>query len=67
MTETINMEKMYREILALRRDVHDIKNHMVDIDVIMTPEEEAQLEETIELHKQGKTKRLEDLKKEMSD
>ncbi len=67
MTETINMEKMYREILALRKDVHDIKDHMADIDVIMTPEEEAQLEETIELHKQGKTKRLEDLKKEMSD
>ena len=67
MPETINMEKMYREILALRKEVHDIKNHMVEIDVIMTPEEEAQLEETLELHKQGKTKRFEDLKKELGD
>ena len=67
MTETINMEKMYREILALRREVHEIKNHMVEIDVIMTPEEEAQLEETLELHKQGKTKRLENLRKELGD
>ena len=67
MTETINMEKMYREILALRKEVHDIKNHMVEIDVIMAPEEEAQLEETLELHKQGKTKRLEDLKRELGD
>jgi len=67
MIETINMEKMYREILALRKEVHDIKNHMVEIDVIMTPEEEAQLEETLELHKKGKTRRFEDLKKELGD
>ena len=67
MSETINMEKMYREILALRKEVHDIKNHMVEIDVIMTPEEETQLEETLELHKKGKTKRFEDLKAELGD
>ena len=67
MAETINMEKMYREILALRKEVHDIKNHMVEIDVIMTPEEETQLEETLELHKKGKTKRFEDLKAELGD
>ena len=67
MAETINMEKMYREILALRKEVHDIKNDMVEIDVIMTPEEEAQLEETLELHKKGKTKRFEDLKAELRD
>ena len=67
MAETINMEKMYREILALRKEVHDIKNHMVEIDVIMTPEEETQLEETLELHKKGKTRRFEDLKAELGD
>ena len=67
MIETINMEKMYREILALRKEVHDIKNHMVEIDAIMTPEEESQLEETLELHKKGKTKRFEDLKKELGN
>lgn len=67
MTETINMGKMYKEILALRKEVHDIKNHMVEIDVIMTPEEESQLEETLELHGKGKTRRLEDLKAELGD
>ena len=61
------MEKMYREILALRREVQTIKNHMAEIDVIMTPEEEIQLEETLELHKKGKTRRFEDLKAELSD
>ena len=67
MAETINMGKMYREILAIGKEVQTIKNHMVEIDVIMTPEEEAQLEETLELHKKGKTKRFEDLKKELGD
>ena len=67
MAETINMEKMYKELLALRREIHEIKNHMVEIDVIMTPEEETQLEETLELHKKGKTKRFEDLKAELGD
>ncbi len=67
MAETINMEKMYGVLLALRKEIHDIKNHMVEIDVIMTPEEEAQLEETLELHKKGKTKRFEDLKAELGD
>ena len=67
MAEIVNMEKMYREILALRKEVQLIKNHMTEIDVIMTPEEETQLEETLELHKKGKTKKLEDLKKELGD
>ena len=67
MAETINMEKMCREILALRMEVQTIKNHMAEIDVIMTPEEEIQLEETLELHKKGKTRRFEDLKAELSD
>jgi len=67
MAETINMEKMYREILAIRREVQLIKNHMTEIDVIMTPEEETQLEETLELHERGKTRRFEDLKKELGD
>ena len=67
MAETINMEKVYMELLALRREVQLIKNHMVEIDVIMTPEEEAQLKETLDLHKKGKTRKLEDLKKELGD
>ena len=55
MTEIVNMDKLYRELLALRREVHYIKNKMADIDMFMTPEEEIQLEETLEEHKQGKT------------
>lgn len=67
MTETVNMEKMYRELVALRKEVQFIKNHMFDSDIIMTSEEEVQLEEALEEHKQGKTISLEDLKKELDD
>ena len=67
MAEIINVEKIYREILALRKEVQLIKNHMIEIEVIMAPKEEIQLEETLELHKRGKTKRFEDLKKELGD
>ena len=58
---------MYKELLALRKEIQFIKTHMVEIDMIMTPEKETQLEEALEEHKKGRTKRLEDLKKELGD
>ena len=53
------------EILALRREVQLIKNHMVDIDTIMTTEEEEKFERAMKDYKDGKTISLEDLKKEL--
>ena len=67
MPETINAEKVYREILALRKEVQFIKNRMIDVELVMAPEEEFLLDEAIEEHKKGKTKRYEDLKKELDD
>jgi len=64
MTETINMEKMYMEILALRKEVHDIKNHMIDVDVILTPEENIELDESLKELEEGKTFSLEDIRKD---
>lgn len=67
MPETINVEKMYRELLALRKEVQAIRNRMVDIELVMTSDEEDSLTEALEEHKRGKTKKYEDLKKEMGD
>lgn len=67
MAEIINMEKMYKEILALRKEVQFIKNRMVDIDLVMTSEEEVVLGEALEEHRKGKTKKVEELKKELGD
>ena len=67
MAETVNMEKMYKELLALRTEVHYIKENMIDVDMFMTPKEEVQLEKALEEHKQRKTISLENLKKELGD
>ena len=65
MAETINMEKMYMELLALRREVQFIKTHMFDPDTILTSEEEEIFEKAMKEYKEGKTISLEDLKKEL--
>ena len=65
MPETINMEKMYGELLALRREIQFIKTHMFDPDTIMTTEEEERYERAMQEHREGKTVSLEDLKKEL--
>jgi len=67
MTETINVERIYEELLALRREVQSIKNRIVDIELVMDSDEESLLDETLEEHKKGKTKKYKDLKKELGD
>ncbi len=67
MGEAIDMKKMYRELLALRKEVSFIKNHVINMEVVMTSEEENQLKGTLEEHRKGKTKRIEDLKIELGD
>ncbi|MDO8563555.1 MAG: hypothetical protein Q7R87_00945 [Nanoarchaeota archaeon] len=67
MPEIINIDKVYREIIALRKEMHFIKNRMEDMEIIMTPKEEIMLEEALEEHKKGKTKKYEDLRKELGD
>ncbi|MEK6928958.1 MAG: hypothetical protein AABW65_03320 [Nanoarchaeota archaeon] len=67
MTETVNMDKLYRELLALRREVQFIKNRMIEIEIVMSPKEEVLLEEALEEHRKGKTKRTEDFRKELGD
>ncbi len=66
MTELVNMDKVYREILALREEVHFIKKHIFDAE-IMANEEEIFLENALVEHKAGKTKKIDDLRKELGD
>jgi len=65
MPEIVNMDKMYRELLALRKEVQFIKSHMFDPDTIMTTEEEERFERAMQEYKEDKTTSLEDLKKEL--
>jgi len=65
MAEIVNLEKMYREILALRKEVQFIKTHMFDPDTVMTTEEEEIFERAMKEYGKGQCISLEDLKKEL--
>ena len=65
MAETVSLEKMYLELLALRKEILFIKTHMFDPDTIMTTEEEERFERAMKEYKEGKFISLEDLKKEL--
>ena len=41
------LEQVYTELKSLKKDVHFIKEHMIDVDTIMTPEEENRFNESL--------------------
>ncbi len=64
MAEIISTNKIYETLVELKREVDFIKNHMVDVDVILTPEESFELDESLKDLEEGKTFSLEDIKKD---
>lgn len=60
----ITEEELFKELKAIRKDLAYIKEHMVDIDTILTPEEEEILEEGIKEFEEGKAIKLEDLERD---
>ncbi|MEK6852431.1 MAG: hypothetical protein AABX59_01000 [Nanoarchaeota archaeon] len=54
------------ELKEIKSDVKFIKEHMVDIDTILTPEEEVRLKESVEEFEDGKTTSIEDFEKELA-
>ena len=56
----ITEKEILKELKAIRNDLAYIKEHMIDIDVILTPEEEKILEEGMKEFKEGKSIKLED-------
>ena len=65
MPETINLEKVYRELMLLRKDVDVIKSQVIEDDTLMTDEEEERYKKAMKELEEGKTISLEDLKKEL--
>lgn len=57
-------KKIIEELKAIRRDLDFIKEHMVDIDTILTSEEEKILEEAMKEFREGKATKLEKLESE---
>ena len=60
-------EQILNELREIRIDIGFIKEHIVDPDTILTPEDKIALQEAREEFKQGKTISLEEFKKEMAE
>ena len=56
-------KEVIEELKMIRRDLDYIKKHMIDVDTILTIDEERRLEESLEEYKEGKTIKLEDFEK----
>lgn len=52
------------ELKAIRKELEYIRKHMVDVDMILTPEEDARLEIAIKEFKEGKTRSLDELERD---
>lgn len=61
MTQTI-----LKDIKEIKKDLKYIKEHMVDIDTILTKDDKRALENARKEFKEGKTTSLEDLKKHLN-
>jgi hypothetical protein len=59
--------ELITELKTIKRDLEYIKLHMVDIDVILTPEEEEMMEEGLREFEAGKTISLSDLKRDRGE
>lgn len=54
--------ELIKELKSIKADLKYIKKHMVDIDFVLTVDEERMLREGIEEFERGDTVKLEDLK-----
>ena len=59
--------ELIKELKTIKEDLEYIKVHMVDIDMILTPEEEEILEEGLKEFEDGKTISLSDLKRDRGE
>jgi len=60
------LKQVIQKLDVIKSELDYIKEHMVDIDTILTPEEEAHLEESLRDFKVGRTTSLEAFEKEMA-
>ena len=62
MQEISDVSKIYEALIELKKEVDFIKNHMIDIDVVLTQGENVELVESLNDLKAGKVFSLEDIK-----
>lgn len=67
MSEAINPAEIFEELKEIKKEINHIKKHMIDIDMVLTSEEDFRLKEALKEYKEGKATKLEDFEKELED
>ncbi len=62
---TTDAKQILDELKVIRMELEYIKEHMVDVDTVLTPEEEERLNESLSDFKEGKTTSLTEFELEM--
>ena len=58
-------KEIWEELKVIRRELGYIKEHMVDVDTVLTREEERILDESLREFEEGEATKLEDFEKEL--
>lgn len=58
MSGTVTLEQIHNDLIALRKEVAEVKERIVDIDVVLSDDDISSLREAEKDLKMGKTKRL---------
>lgn len=61
----ITLEQIHCDLEFLKKEIIEIKKHVVDADTLLTPEENEELENSLKNFKQGKTKGFDKIEKEL--
>ncbi len=61
------IREVLNELKIIRIDIEFIKEHIINADAILTPEEETKLNDSIEEFRQGKTTSFKELEKEIKN
>ena len=58
-------KEIWEELKVIRRELEYIKEHMVDVDTVLTQEEERILDESLREFEEGEATKLDDFEKEL--
>ncbi len=58
-------KEIWEELKVIRRELEYIKEHMVDVDTVLTQEEERILDDSLREFEEGEATKLEDFEKEL--
>lgn len=62
---TLTLETIHNDLQTLKKEIKEIKKHMVDVDTILTAEEKRLVDESIQEEKKGKLIGLDEVKKKL--